>query len=533
VPTAARHLTARLIGLAGATGIALGLPGAVAAHGLSPVYQSPLPLAVYLVGAALAVALSFAFVLARDLRATPAPEGRPVRVPATLRIAVRLIGLVGWAWVMAQGIAGGSSDAAVAGLFLWVYGWVGVALLSALVFPVWEWLDPFATLYDVLAWPLRRLGIHGSAPTALPRSARHWPAVAGLVFFVWLELVVVPGSETLTIVLAGYTVLTLALMAQFGRDRWRTEGETFTVWFRTLNRLAPFGIARRGDATVAWDAARNPVEIDPGLLVRRPFASGLLYAPWTTPLIVLVAVGAASIIFDGLSQTVAFATVFGAPAMGIRTLLLAAWLGLIVAAALWVARTVSPGAIGAGMLPIAVGYLIAHYLTYLLIDGQRIVIAVSDPLQDGSDLLGTAFFQPSSAWLPASLVWTLQLGAVVGGHVLGAWAGHVTAQRDLAAPAPNGHPVPPAANGHPAANGNPGPNGHAVSNGQNGEARDLRHRKIHDTEPLENRNMRVREIPLAVMMVLLTTVTLWSLGQVIVQEPAQADVARAGLAVSR
>ena len=90
------------------------------------------------------------------------------------------------------------------------------------------------------------------------------------------------------------------------------------------------------------------------------------------------------------------------------------------------------GAIGAGLTPIAVGYLVAHYLTYLLIDGQRIIVAVSDPLQTGADLIGTAFYTPTALMAPG-LVWTVQLAAVVGGHVLGAWAGHVTAQRDAAA----------------------------------------------------------------------------------------------------
>ncbi len=489
-----RGVPARAVGGAIAIALVAAVPTAVSAHGLSPVYQSPLPLAVYLVGAAVVVALSFAFVLARDLRAAPAPEGHPVHVPAACAWRCGVLGLAGWTWIMVQGLAGGSSDAAVAGLFLWIYGWVGVAILSALALPVWEWLNPFATLYDILAWPLRKLGVRGWTTGDLPASARHWPAVAGFAFFVWLELVAVPGTETLTVVLAGYTILTLALMAGFGRDRWLADGETFTVWFRTLNRLAPLGIARRGGASVAWDAAREPVEIDPTRLVRRPFASGLLYAPWTSPLIVLVALATASIIFDGLSQTVAFATLFGAPALGIKTLLLAGWLGLVAGAALWVARAVSPGAIGAGMLPIAVGYLIAHYLTYLLINGQSIVVAVSDPLQNGSDLFGTAFFQPSGAWIPPGLVWTLQLAAVVGGHMLGAWAGHVTAQRDLAVP---------------------------VSNGK--DARDLRHRRIRDAGPLSDRNLRVREIPLAVMMVVLTTITLWSLGQGIVQEPVDGE----------
>ena len=74
----------------------------------------------------------------------------------------------------------------------------------------------------------------------------------------------------------------------------------------------------------------------------------------------------------------------------------------------------SVGAIGAGLLPIAVGYLIAHYLTYLLINGQYVIVAVSDPLQQGWDLFGTAFFIPTYDWLPPGLVWTAQLAAVVG-----------------------------------------------------------------------------------------------------------------------
>ncbi len=166
-------------------------------------------------------------------------------------------------------------------------------------------------------------------------------------------------------------------------------------------------------------------------MLRRPFASGLIIATWETPRIVLVALATGSIIFDGLSQTVAFASVFGAPAAGPKTLILLVFLGLVVAAALAVGGLVSPGAIGAGLLPISVGYLVAHYLTYLFVDGQRILIAVSDPLQQGQDLFGTAFFEPSPRFLPPGLVWTVQLAAVVGGHMLGAWAGHVRAQLDI------------------------------------------------------------------------------------------------------
>lgn len=493
MPVRRPRAAARLLGLGIAGAWIAALPAVALAHGLTPVYQSPLPLAVYLVGAAATVALSFIFVLARDLRATPATDTRFVLVPRVLRVTLRVVGLTGWAWIMAQGIAGGSSGSAVASLFLWVYGWVGLAAVSALVGPAWEWLDPFTTLFDLLAAGLRRLGIRGWTPARIPVRLRGWPAAAGLAFFVWLELVAVVDTGTLTAVLAGYTLLTLLCMAQFGRDPWRAQGETFSVWFRTLNRLAPYGLAQ--DGTPGGDDVPDPARV-----LRRPFAAGLLDAAWTTPAIALVVIGTGSIIFDGLSQTVAFAAVFGAPGLLPKTLLLVAFLGVITGAALTVGRLVSPGAMGAGLVPIAVGYLVAHYLTYLLIDGQRIVIAISDPFQRGDDLFGTAFFEPTAGWLPPGLVWTVQLAAVVGGHMLGAWAGHVTAQRDM-----------------------------DIAHGNEHQARDLRHRKIHSALP--HRNVRAREIPLAIVMVALTTLTLWSLGQAIVVEAAGEGTARPAGAV--
>ena len=120
--------------------------------------------------------------------------------------------------------------------------------------------------------------------------------------------------------------------------------------------------------------------------------------------------------------------------MPVKTLSCSGFLGVIVVAALAVARLVGTGATGAGLLPIAAGYLIAHYFTYLLIDGQRIIVAIADPLQQGWDLggFGWAFFEPTQAFLPPGLVWTVQIAAVVGGHMLGAWAGHVVYRADPA-----------------------------------------------------------------------------------------------------
>jgi hypothetical protein len=453
--------------------VALAVPSAVLAHTLSNTYQSRLPLIVYLAGAAIAVALSFAFLLIADVRAESPVIGEGRRPPGWLRFLLRAIGLVGWLWIVAQGIAGGVSAADVTTLFLWVYGWVGLALLSALVGPVWHWLDPFATLHDIGAAAFRRIGVSSWATADFPPALRRWPAVVGLIFFIWLELVGNGGGpRSLFIVLVGYTAFTLAMMAQFGRDRWRREGETFSVWFAVLGRLAPLTLVG------------NPAD---GLVARRPFASGLLLPGSTRIDVILIGLGTASILFDGLSQTQPWFEVFGAPDVPIKTLQLFGWLALLVGAALVVSRLVGVPATAAGLLPIAVGYLIAHYFTYVLIDGQRIIVAIADPLQQGWDLgnFGWAFFEPSSSWLPPGFVWTVQLAAVVGGHMLGAWGGHVVAARESGAR--RGAPE---------------------------------HRR--------------RQVPLAVIMVALTTLTLWSLGQaLVVQVPSAAAPSLTAAAGSR
>lgn len=437
-------------------------PAPVLAHTLSNTYQSRLPLIVYLAGAAIAVGLSFAFLLIADVRAEPPTTTAGREVPRPIRLVLRAIGLIGWAWIVAQGIAGGNGTGDVTTLFLWVYGWVGLAMLSAFVGPVWQWLDPFATIHNLGAAALRRFGVNGWATAEYPVSLGRWPAVIGFVFFVWLELVGNgAGPRSLFIVVVGYTAFTLAMMAQFGRDAWRANGETFSVWFGLLGRLAPLALVGR------------PSECR---VVRRPFASGLLLPGWRLEDLILIAAGTASILFDGLSQTQPWFEVFGAPAVPIKTLQLAGFLGLIVFAALLVSRLVGLSATAAGLLPIAAGYLVAHYFTYLLIDGQRIVAAIGDPLEQGWDIgnFGLAFFEPSSGFLPPGFVWTVQLAAVVGGHMLGAWAGHVVSARESGA---------------------------------------VRGERSH----------RQREVPLAVIMVCLTTLTLWSLGQaLVVQAPASA-----------
>jgi hypothetical protein len=77
------------------------------------------------------------------------------------------------------------------------------------------------------------------------------------------------------------------------------------------------------------------------------------------------------------------------------------------------------------VVPIVVGYVVAHYLTFLVVMGQTTLIQMSDPMSNGSNLFGTAGWSVSY-WLgehPTVLATTKVL-AVVTGHVLGVVAAH-------------------------------------------------------------------------------------------------------------
>lgn len=391
----------------------------VSAHVLGGNVDAPLPFAAYIVGAAIAVALSFVFVAISDDTPTPEPEPRPLRtLPRALRWLLRLVGLAAWLWVVLQTIAGGDSDAEVASLLLWVYGWVGLALVSSLLGPLWSWLDPFSTLHDIGATIVRPLGVRLPGRAPWHRKTDAWPAAILMGFFVWLELAARVGSgRDLGYVLIGYTLFTLGAMAWYGLDRWRDHGEVFSVWFGLLGRLAPYGL----------EGARSG-----GHIRRRGFGSALTHRRWTASQLVILALATGAVIWDGISQTQPYYDFVGDLEGVKETALLFAFVGLLALVVVVVGKRVGLTAMGAGLVPVTVGYLVAHYLTYLLTEGQRIVVALSDPLQQGWDLLGTARWETQDEWAVSSVVWTIQVTAVVIGHVVGAWLGHSTVRHSRA-----------------------------------------------------------------------------------------------------
>jgi hypothetical protein len=88
-----------------------------------------------------------------------------------------------------------------------------------------------------------------------------------------------------------------------------------------------------------------------------------------------------------------------------------------------------PGQFAHSLVPVALGYVLAHYWSLLVLEGQNAFILLSDPLGTGANWLGLTHRAPDAALLTPHLVASVQVLAIVGGHVLGVVLAHDRAVR--------------------------------------------------------------------------------------------------------
>jgi hypothetical protein len=79
------------------------------------------------------------------------------------------------------------------------------------------------------------------------------------------------------------------------------------------------------------------------------------------------------------------------------------------------------------LIPIAIAYHLSHYFLLFAIAGQFIIPLASDPFGYGWDLFGTKLYLIDIGIVDAKSIWYLSVVAIVTGHVIALWIGHVTA----------------------------------------------------------------------------------------------------------
>lgn len=335
--------------------------------------------------------------------ALPAGLQRVADAPAT-RTALRGLGLAAALALLLFLLLGPDDpDRNPAPGAVYVLFWVGLVPASLLLGPVWRLLNPLRTLHRLLR-PAPR-----GASRPLPARLGQWPAAAGLFGFTWLELVAPDPASTTTllIALAAYTAAQLLLAARFG-EHWFTDGDAFEAYSALLARLSPLG--RRSDGR---------------LVLRNPF-QGLDATPERPGLVATVCVLLGSTAYDGFSDNPSWINTLQTSPLGrtpaatlglLGSIALVATLYCLCAAATRLVCGPHPGPLTAfahSLVPIALGYLVAHYFSLLVTEGPRTV----------SMALGTDNAPAPAPPLGPGGLAALQVVAVVTGHVLGVIAAH-------------------------------------------------------------------------------------------------------------
>ncbi|MEO7752555.1 MAG: hypothetical protein ABIS35_04020 [Terracoccus sp.] len=408
---------------AGFAGSILTLP----AHGVGSRGDLPLPFGALVTATLAVLVISFVAVGARwreprirqdDGLLLPAWLARPLD-SRWVRGAARLAAATLTLWTLVALAAGPDTATNPAPGVIYVWLWVGLAFSSMLLGPVWRVINPFRALHTGVL----RLARVSPELALLPYRAGLWPAAVGLGAFTWVELVAETNTSLpfLRLLVGAFVAVTVLGSVVFGRV-WFDEADPFEAWSRLLGMLSPVG--RRSD----------------GRLVLRTPLHGVSGLRGSRGLLAVVSVMLGSTAYDGFSANLAWATFVQTspvPSGLLRTATLLAFfaavaLTLAVAAAVSLRLAGRPlsetpryvSDLAPSIIPIAGGYVVAHYWSLWIYQGQVTAGLLSDPLGRGSDLLGTGGLTPAVGLIEPTLVATIQAFSIVAGHLLGVLAAH-------------------------------------------------------------------------------------------------------------
>lgn len=428
-------------------GTPLWVPGLAFGHGLGGAKDLPVPAPLAIAGGTAALVVSFCVLALAWRRPRYDGQDRVLGRPALLSVfdspgwqwTWRLLGLLFFGYVTWALVSGPDLVTNPTFGVFYVLVWVGLVPLSLLFGRVVRALSPVRTLNLLLA------KVTGGDPSRglrdYPERLGYWPAALLLFAFVWQELVN-PESAYLAPVrlwLAVYLAVMLIGGAIFG-DTWFERADPFEVYSNLLAKLSIWGQDEDGTRSL-----RSPLA-NLATVVPRP---GLL---------ALVAVLFGSTAFDSYKDTLRWinfvdridvdrvlldttALVVFCLVIGLSFTLAAMTTGVDPAdpsgsspGGTGVRRTALPGLLAHSVLPIIVGYMTAHYLSYFVEQGQTTLIQLSDPMVNGANLLGTADLSVNYflSYHPTLLAST-KVVAVVCGHIVGVMAAHDRAIRLLPA----------------------------------------------------------------------------------------------------
>lgn len=421
----------------GATGAAaLALPPTAYAHGVVGRLDLPLPAEVF--GAAAASVLVVSFIALAAGWSAPRLEAyrerRLIAVPILVDVLGGAVGLGFFALTVYAGLAGTDSPLDnLAPTMVYVVVWVGVPFASLIFGDVFRPFNPWRALARGLGAVAGRLSRGGGAAEPLPYPERlgYWPAAAGVVAFGICELCWAAANEPtpLALLMLVYFAIQLVGMSLYGVEPWTRRADGLGVYFGLFARLAPLvcrdGVLYGRAPLVA--ATRLPEVAGVAALLVSAIGVTAFDGAREGPLFNdLVPTVQDAFIRVGFARPLALELAF---VLGLAVTLVV--VGTIYALAI-AAMSAPPGGGRARLgrrfahtlVPIAAAYVVAHYFSLIVYQGQDVLRLLSDPLGEGADLLGTSDRRIDYTVLTASVIWYVQVGALVVGHVSALVLGH-------------------------------------------------------------------------------------------------------------
>src|SRR4051794_28642368 len=347
--------------------------------------------------------------------------------PRALEFVLGLIGVFVFVVAVWAGLFGTDTQSEnFAPTAVYVLFSVGVPFLSLLLGDVWQFLSPWRAVGRATGWVAKRIGGEEGLPDPLPYPERvgRLPGAAVLFGFAICELCWARATEPgpLALIMLIYFVAMLIGMSLYGVDPWVRNADGFGVLFGLIGSLSWLG--RRDGKVVA----------------RVPFTQTSRLAPVAgTAALLIVSIGSTA--FDGAKEGALFNDVakdlqsfFRDLGVGIGPALEFGFVVGLAGAVAIVAIIYTLGMLGMSpppgmtrrqlarafahtLIPIAAGYLVAHYFSLLAYNGQDLWRLASDPLGDGHDYFGAAENRIDYGVVSATGIWYVQVGALVIGHV--------------------------------------------------------------------------------------------------------------------
>ncbi len=437
------------------------IPSHVLAHAFGQRYDLPLPLWLFVSGGALTVMISFVIIA---LFTHPAKKifhkkfnilgtsiGSFLIHPMCIN-SIRSTFLAIFLLIVTTGFCGSQNPLNNLSIVMtWVIAWVGLAFICALLGNFWALINPWNTIFLYLEIGYAKLtGNNFPIFKEYPAKLGYWPACIFFFCFAWLEINW-SASNTPSAVASAisiYSALTFLGMLVYGRETWLKYGECFSLVYELFSKFS---------------ISEGRISLEKKEWFLRPPGIGLLIKGSNPPKITLVffiLLLLSTVTFDGFTETETFQQIslsyneylktetsqkfyeFAEPLFDTIALLsfplifitiygFFIWLGAFMDEE--TQRTIKLARIFIySILPISIAYHLSHYISLLAIEGQLAIRLISDPFGFGWDLFNTSAYKTDITIINAKFVWYFSVILIVVGHIIAVFIAHMEAMRIFA-----------------------------------------------------------------------------------------------------